>query len=577
MNLSEVLTFINDNKTPDTKKEVGVFLSVSLHTKGVRPKFKLDRGGILFENQDFIDDYQQIFDNYLLSRHPRESEVTRNWRLSQYKPFTRDPFLQITDIIKGAIFNDGQYTIQLPNKNDDEYIWSKSFLEFDLIGLFSNRILSLMLEDPNGYIVRIPSKPSYETTGEVQINVDYVCIKDVIRKPSTGDFIFYSRDRKLIYWINSNVIIRFIKDEQSGKWKLENENGYFAHLLGRIPANILGGRYETDGYYSSFLNKAVPVADEYVSNYSAKQMIDKEASHPYIQQMNIECIECDGTGKKQVACAVDDLHPTGFRLDGCPKCKGRKYISINPADRFEVSKEDMDKPAIRIINPDVSINTYHQENTDKLFQKILDALNLTLIREAQSGAAKVVDQEKLYQFISGISTHIFDNLIYNTIKDIISYRNVRVSNGITLPTDYEFTFVKPQQFNIKTAMDLLNEINETQTANLPIFIRRKMIGEFVDKRFSSDDVMQKKSKFIILNDPLFAFSTAEIAQMQTVSSEQIQYSQTLPMILDKIEVDLGQNFILEKSFDEIKAKVDELFKPIPASNSGKKDEDVVTQ
>jgi hypothetical protein len=577
MNLSEVLTFINENKTPDTKKEVGVFLSISLHTKGIRPKFEIEGGGQMFGNQDFIEDYQALFDNYLLARHPREDKKTRNWRLSQYKPFTRDPFLQITDIIKGAIFQDGQYTIQLPNKNDQEYIWSKSFEGFDLIGVFSNKILSLMLEDPNGYLVRMPSKPSYETVGEVQIKLHYVCIKDVIRKPDTGDFIFYSKDKKFIYWINSNVIIRFIKEERSGKWKLENENGYYAHLLNRIPADILGGRYETDGFYSSFLNKAVPVADEYVSNYSAKQMIDKEASHPYIQQMNIECHECDGTGKTQVSCAKDDMHPTGFKLDKCSKCNGKKYISINPADRFEVSKEEMDKPAIRIINPDVSLNNYHKENTDDLFQKILDALHLTMIREAQSGAAKAVDQEKLYQFISGISNHIFDNLIFNTIKDIIGYRNVRVSNGITLPADYEFTFVKPQQFNIKTAMDLLNEISETQTASLPLFIRRKMIGEFVDKRFSSDDVMQKKSKFIQLNDPLFAFSIAELAQMQAVPSEQIQYSQMLPMILDEIENNMGQSYILNGSFEEIKAKVDKIFAVKYVSNSVKKDNDTVIQ
>ncbi|WP_148043483.1 zinc finger-like domain-containing protein [Chryseobacterium sp. G0240] len=531
----------------------------------------------MFSDQDFIDDYQELFDNYLLARHPREDKITRNWRLSQYKPFTRDPFLQITDVIKGAVFQDGQYTIQLPNKNDEQYIWSKSFEGFDLIGLFSNKILSLMLEDPNGYLVRMPSKPSYETVGPVEINLHYVCIKDVIRKPNTGDFIFYSRDRKLIYWINANVIIRFTKDEKTGKWKLENENGYYAHLLGRIPADILGGRYETDGYYSSFLNKAVPIADEYISNYSAKQMIDKEASHPYIQQMNIECHDCDGTGKIQVSCNVDEMHPHGFKLDNCPKCKGKKYISINPADRFEVPKDDMDKPAIRIINPDVTLNTYHKDNTDDLFQKILDALHLTMIREAQSGAAKAIDQEKLYQFISGISNHIFDNLIYNSIKDIIAYRNVRVSNGVTLPADYEFTFVKPQQFNIKTAMDLLNEINETQTANLPLFIRRKMIGEFVDKRFSSDDVMQKKSKFIQLNDPLFAFSTAELSQMKTVDFEQIQYSQLLPMILDEIEKDLGQTYILDSSFEDLKTKVDEIFSTKNVNNSIKKADETANQ
>lgn len=566
MNLTEVLTLINDNYTPDTKKEVGVFLSVSLHTKGIRPQFTLDGHSQVFPKQDFIADYQQLFDHYLLSRHPREDEKTRNWRLSQYKPFTKGPFLQITDIIKGAIFQDGQYTIQLPNKSDEAYIWEKKFEGFDLMGVFANKFLKLMLEDPNGYLVRIPTKPSYETTGPVEVNLHYVCIKDVIQKPATGDFIFYSRDRKMIYWITSQVIIRFVKNE-ADKWILENENGYFAHLLGNIPANILGGQYETEGYYSSFLDKAIPVADEYISNYSAKQLIDKEASHPYIQQMAIDCTACDRTGTVQISCPVDELHPMGTKLISCPSCKGKKYVSVNPADRFEVSKDDMDKPAVRIINPDVNINRYHRENTEGLMQSVLDALNLTMIQQAQSGAAKAIDQEKLYQFISGISNHLFDNLIYNTLKDIIRYRNIAVSNGVAVPSGYEFTFVKPQQFNIKTAMDLLGEITETQNANLPGFIRRKIISEFVDKRFSSDDVLQRKAKFISLYDPYFIYSIDETAKLQGIPAELVQFSHLLPMILDEIEQEKTQSFILDKPFDEIKAEVDRIFKAKSVSNS----------
>lgn len=572
MTLSQVLEHINKPNTPDTQKEVGVFLSVSLHTKGVRPQFKSEKGVDIIPKIDFMDDYQQIFDNYLLSRHPREAEVTRNWRLSQYKPFTKTPFLQITDIIKGAIFQDGQYTIQLPNKADEEYIWAKKFDNLNLISFFSDKVLKLMMEDPNGYIVRMPSKPSYETTGAVELDLHYVCIKDVITKPSTGDFIFYTRDRKFIYWINDKVIIRFVKNNQ-GQWVLENPNGYYAHLLGYIPADILGGQYETDGYFSSFLHKAVPVADEFVSNYSAKQMVDKEASHPYIQQMSVQCNTCQGTGSVQHTC-----EKTGnLELKKCSSCSGKGQISINPADRFEVKPEDMDKVAVRIINPDISINNYHRDNAKGLMQDILDALHLTLINEAQSGTAKAIDQEKLYQFISGISNHIFDNLIYNTIVDIIRYRNVRANNGIIQPHNYEFTFVKPQQFNIKTAMDLLNEITETQNANLPLFVRRKMINEFVDKRFSSDDVFAKKSKVIALLDPLFAYSIDEISKLQTITPEQIHFSQLLPIILDKIEEKHTQKFILDNNIDTIKEKVMELYEKEPKSVNNSESKNKETQ
>lgn len=563
MTLAEVLEFLNKPNTPDTKKEVGVFLSVSLHTKGVCPSFKADTKTVIPDNHN--SDYDEIFNNRLLSRHPREPEVTRNWRLSQYKPFTKEPFGQITDVISGAIFQDGQYTISLPNKDDNDYLLKNHFGNTDLISYFRDVILKSMLEDPNGYLVTMPKKPSYEGLAEPTLH--YVCIKDVIKKPSTGDFIFYSKDRKFIYWITDQAIIRLIQTKDK-KWIIEDERGYYAHLFGYIPANILGGRLETDGYYNSFLEKAVPIADEYVSNYSAKQLVDKEASHPYIQQTTLKCTVCEGTGQIQQACEITQTTPSGFKLSNCSKCKGAGEISVNPADRFEMPLKDMDKDAVRIINPDVTINQYHSDNCKELRTQILTALNLTMIEQAQSGTAKAIDQEKLYQFISNISNHIFDNLIYSAIVNIIRYRNIQVSGNSVLPTAYVFTLVKPQQFSIKTATDLLFEISETQKSNLPLYIRRKMVEEYVDKRFGSDDLFARKSQIINFLDPLSIYSVLEVTSMiqsNLVSREDFNFSVRLPKILDEIEVENSQKFILESSFEKIGDKVNEIMKK--ASNS----------
>src|SRR5690348_15158757 len=71
-----------------------VYYGMSLHTTGACPAFipldgkgGLDKGYIHPPNY-FGECYQHLFDRILFSRHPRENELIRQWRFSQYKPLT---------------------------------------------------------------------------------------------------------------------------------------------------------------------------------------------------------------------------------------------------------------------------------------------------------------------------------------------------------------------------------------------------------------------------------------------------------------------------------------------------------
>lgn len=557
LSINEVLEKIKNRNTEILRKEKDVYYSVSLHTKGARPKFqdpKSENGAWITPPFYFGEEYQHLFETYLLSKHPREPKITRNWRFSQYRPLTKRPFLQLIEIITGAIFQDSQYTISLPNKDDQDYIFGNNFLNgFNIIQLFQNVLIQGMIEDPNGYIVRIPKRPSYETLKSVEVDILHVRTIDVLHQPDGEDFIFKSQDGKYIYWINKVAIIRFV--EQTNKeYNLEDARGYYAHLFGYLPVSQMGGIWNTEGFYNSYFDKAIPIADEFISNYSAEQLIDKEVSHPFIQQAALDCPSCFGEGKVQRKCAKTTENPAGLELVICGRCKGTKQISFNPADRLEVPKEEMDKDLIKIINPDVNINKYHREKNDALMQGILDALNLVLIQQAQSGNAKAIDQEKLYQFISNVSNHVFETLIFPSIKDVIGYRNVKSANGILLPNFYEFILIKPSQFNIKTANELLTEITGLNTAQAPPFIRKKLVAEYVDKRFSGDNIFVKKSQVIEALDKCFIYTPVEkqtLVAIGEITKEDLRLSSNIGNILDKLEREKGQDYILKTSIEEI--------------------------
>lgn len=569
----------NDDRNVMLKRWLEVYYSVTLHTKGARPKFKRLR-----DNSEwcppfyFGEEYQNLFDNLLFSKHPREDEVTRQWRYSQYRPLTQAPLLRIIEVITGAIFQDSQYVIELSNKDDDDYIKGNNFegsdgVKYDLMSYFAQIILLSIFEDANGFIVRMPTKPWYAITeNKIPVMPYFVRSVDVIYPPDGDDFIFQSQDGKYAYWLNRVAIFRYRKADpnkgEQGNWVLDDLRGYYSHLLGYIPISKAGGYWNTEGFYNSYLFKSIPIADEFISTFSAEQMVDKEASHPFIQVATVDCPTCEGQGQiqKQGSPCADCPGGYEYELVQCPTCRGRKQVSFNPGNRFEAPAGEMDKDLVKIVTPEISVNEYHRRKNEALMQDLLDSLGLLMVQEAQSGAAKAIDQEKLYQFINTVCSNLFDNIIFSTIRDIIGYRNVRSVNGTIIPDFQPFKLIKPSQFQIKTAADLLAEIKESSNAQIPAIIRRELILEYMDKRFGGDETLQKKAKFIADLDKAFIYSPGEKASMKMsgeLTPEDLFLSVNLPSILDEIEREKGVQYFDTVKFEALKTEVEARLAKIP--------------
>lgn len=567
MVLTEVIEIVKKQSIPSSlafKEARNTYYSITLHTKGARPKFKdlssKNNAGEITPPNYLGEEYQTLFDKFLLSTHPREEEVTRYWRYSQYKPLTKAPFQRLINVFSGLIYQESKFSISVDDENNNKYLLENNFSEKNnFVSLFKNVFLHALLEDPNGYIAVIPKQAGYKQTDNtkaLEISFLYIRIIDVLHADD-DNLIFKTPDGKYSYWLNNQDIIRFIKNEK-GEWVQETDeatgNGYFAHKFGFIPAIKLGGTYNNLGYYESYINNAIPIADEFISSYSSEQLIDKEASHPYIQQATIDCPTCSGTGKLQEIVDVCDLYPQGTRQIECTTCHGKKQISINPSERYEVPTEEMDKDMVRIINPNIAVNQYHHDKNADIKTDILDALNLLKIDESQSGVAKTIDRDNLYRLTKNVSDRLFEIKEF-CLKCYVAYRSPDVK--------FEgFTIKKPNDFNIQTDKDLMEELIQAQNNGLPVNIRQAIIKEFVSKRHKGNDYELKANAVISSLDPIHGYTLEEVKtaiELGLFSADDVKKSRKIKDVIKEILETKTQDYFRQKSIleliKEIKSKL----------------------
>jgi hypothetical protein len=139
---------------------------------------------------------------------------------------------------------------------------------------------------------------------------------------------------------------------------------------------------------------------------------------------------------------------------------------------------------------------------DKQHSKGLAALNMDIIDkvgENQSGIAKVIDRGELYDFLSRVSSVVFDVHLTN----IFYYFNrmmFGVSDGDNVDKNLP-TVVKPVQFDVSSTFELINQLTSAKEAGMnPNYIKQAQ-REIVAKKFT-DPVTRQKQSLILELDPL---------------------------------------------------------------------------
>lgn len=565
-----------------------VYYRTSIHTTGVLPRYyPLDDRGLLSNAYTTpsgwnSEQYNSEFDR-LFNKHPREPEVTRQWRKSVYRPYQSAPLLECIASNEATILGDSKYTLIVEDAQDSAYINGKNFDGMSLIEYFRFHFKSIH-EDPNGLFVVMPNKArtEYEDNGKIEPTIRYVRSADIIYYDG-NDLVYLEWNTPYAWFVNG---IGYFRYEKIGEVYVQSplNHDYYAHKLGKKPAHLAGGFWNSNRYYDSYLKPALPFCEDLVGASSDSKMIDKEASHPFIIETEEDCPTCNGHMQIHVCgtchtkssdCLCDE-DSRSWSLVNCKSCNGTGQMSHNPADRWVVPKENMDSDIVKVVGFDVAMNEYLAEKCEKIAIGIRKALYQQYVDEAQSGIAKKIDRAPMYLYRSKVSNGVWD-LIEACLIDILSLRNMGVSDGKRVPTPPKYILVRPTDFDLKTETDLLLEYKESTEAKMPDYIRQKQSEMFVDKIFGGDEVMTKSSMFI---NEMDAFSVTTIIDKTAmlsaggISPEEYQFSNELPKMMKEVVRTRGKEWFLKATYEEVKADIQAIFartKKLPTPDMAKTD------
>lgn len=507
-------------------------------------------------------EYHFMFDKRILTRHPREDEDIRMFRFSQYEAITQAPCGQISEVVTGAIFQDNNYTVQIEDEEDNKYIWGNNFYGYDFVSWFVHIGYKNIVEDPNGFVLRIPKRPYYyydaNPSEPIDVELWFINSKDIIY--CTEDLILFYKDG-YGWYIDKQVIWRFKYNYETKEYEIapEDAQGYYAHLLGKLPITKAGGVWNTHGYYDSYYQKAIPMMNDFIRSYSEAQIADKEASVPIMEEPDVDCPSCDGHGYRIETC---DTCPGGSVNVPCTKCNHGK-VNRYPGQHLVKTKEDYENGVgIKFITPDVSPNKHLREVCKDLMYMILEALHLakTKSNSIQSAEAKAIDRDNLFKFVENISSNLFDKHFPDALQDIIAYRHAKSEGGQVSPDRKDnYIIVKPSQYQIQTAEDLLIQYRTASEANVPKFILKKKAIDYIDKQYSGDAIMMKRAIFHTDYNPLYVYSTDEKIQMKGIFTRtQYIVDQMLDLWLNDVIRTKGVEWFKEAEFEPIKVEIDKL-------------------
>lgn len=506
---------------------------------------------------------------------PREEDETKKYRLDAYQATTKATAGKALSIVS-KIFNPTLYSIQWGSEGNSqalkEYTTEKFPKHKSVVTFLQQVALKKTLADPNGLMaIYVPSPPKS----------DLQRAEPIIKLYGSENIWYYDEDMYLIFkkkekdkkyeWFYFDYYDKFKQVEfratnLTRKNTIIEEEMSYTHNLNYLPLWQLGGVPEAldSGceIYKSYFEPAVPFWNLAITHESDLFGAYINHLHPIRAELAEECDYVEN-GQK---CKRGSLIFADGNKKSCPSCGGSGLKSVkSPYGVYRYNKEKLSEGTtalepVQYITVPTEPTKMLEERVEKQHERGLYALNMDILNkigENQSGVAKVIDRDELYDFLFSISSLMFGHLekIFSTINDIM-FRTGDLATKKE-PSKNLPKIQQPTQFDISSAMELISEMKEGKDAGLsPQYLREKQ-KTVNDKEFASNPEVKAKMALMTELDPCPDLPVDDLSVVggKFIPKEFIIIHYNIEYLVERLMEDKGEklkNMSHKEKFEEIR-------------------------
>lgn len=539
------------------------------------------------DNKKIIEKWCMVFDQMavhtrkrkpielLLATRPNEEPHIFDYRIANYRAITYGSMNRALDSV-GRILNKIQYEIACET-NVKEYLKKKQFEDsntaYDFFSFFEKIVFKRDIEDPNGFLVWLPTGQGMEDNGASVEPKPYFFSCHQIVDASSDVVSFLSNEVSIIRTAEGETVygeVFYILDKEwfyklvqtSTDKRVKYRLDYiYQHNIGEIPAIVLGGDMNAEGYFESYFSPYTAFGDEAIVTFSDWQAIKLTSGYPYREEFYTECeikerrLRSDDIPKKEEKYSKKtELAP----FPRTPYNVIKRAIPGNKADS-EITGDrilPIDVPSIRFISPDVNVMVEMKGAWRELIEYAEDALHLNLGNGTnQSGVAKERDLEQEMAMIDKIGNNYFNHLMLNSLKFIDCYLNRKTFEKSVC------SISTPATYRVPTEAELLTEITDLKSKNAPAVFLAESTMELAKRRFNGNPTSKRIFDLVSIVDPLFVYDITQKQNMvngNSISKDRYIRSIYAYSILQRLSMTMPD--FLTTSIEKIEAQFDEKIK-----------------
>lgn len=480
----------------------------------------------------------------LLNRvRPREDGAITKYRLESYEPTTKSTAEKGVTLVN-KIFNPKLYAIKPKEGEKGKQLYDYAMVEYpkfnSVVNYFSQFGLKKTLVDANGIFLIEPSEIPYrEEGGEIVADVTKQIRPVITCYPSCDIFLcdedYYlvflgngeDKDLKVKWWKfkyidRQEITVIKISTANNQNYKYEIVSSY-THDFGEIPAWKCGGTYDQKihGLFESFFYPAVPFWNKAVNSESDLDGAFISHLHPVWWSVAEECEFVET--KTGARCQNGTLWLSNVEVRQCPECSGSGKKPKGPYETLTVTRDklidpngnQLSQPPGGYVDVPTAATQMLVDRVQRLLEQGLSALNMDIVNKIgnnQSGEAKAYDRTELFDFLGKVRDLFYDTHLVNTFYFFGKYMFYNVDDK-TLKDSIEPTIIKPNQFDIYTTDELVEQLKVSKDAGVsPVYLQTKSV-EVINKEFQSHPEALEYMNLVVEMDPLAEISRTDVSAM----------------------------------------------------------------